>query len=117
MAPALVREPFHRLGWVYEEKVDGWRTRAASASDWLARLEDVVAGSELVFPVRRLAPDGMKAWKQVVERGYEEVPQRGRAPAASPGGGGTVAPSPKTTDVPGGPFCTIAASTRPSVRG
>jgi hypothetical protein len=71
MAPALVREPFHRLGWVYEEKVDGWRTRAASASDWLARLEDVVAGSELVFPVRRLAPDGMKAWRQVVESGYE----------------------------------------------
>jgi restriction system protein len=25
IAPALVREPFHRDGWVYEEKVDGWR--------------------------------------------------------------------------------------------
>jgi ATP-dependent DNA ligase len=24
-----------------------------------------------VFPVRRLAPDGLEAWKQVVERGYE----------------------------------------------
>jgi ATP-dependent DNA ligase len=36
-----------------------------------ARLEDVVAGSELVFPVRRLAPDGLAAWQQVVERGYE----------------------------------------------
>jgi hypothetical protein len=24
MAPTLVREPFHRDGWVYEEKVDGW---------------------------------------------------------------------------------------------
>jgi len=35
------------------------------------RLESVVAGSELVFPVRRLAPDGLAAWKQVVERGYE----------------------------------------------
>ena len=35
MAPALVREPFHRDGWVYEEKVDGWRILAyktASAS-------------------------------------------------------------------------------------
>jgi ATP-dependent DNA ligase len=30
-----------------------------------------VAGSELVFPVRRLAPDGLAAWKQVVGRGYE----------------------------------------------
>jgi hypothetical protein len=38
MAPTLVREPFHRDGWVYEEKVDGWRmlarTRTASASAW-----------------------------------------------------------------------------------
>jgi hypothetical protein len=24
-APTLVREPFHRPSWVYEEKVDGWR--------------------------------------------------------------------------------------------
>jgi ATP-dependent DNA ligase len=28
MAPAPVREPFHRDGWVYEEKVDGWRMLA-----------------------------------------------------------------------------------------
>jgi bifunctional non-homologous end joining protein LigD len=155
MAPTLVREPFHRDGWVYEEKVDGWRILAhkdgdrvrlvsrngrdhtrrfadlaaavaklsartlvldgevaiydqqlRSRFDWLrepdpaavatpplfmafdllsldgrdltgrplrdrrARLEDVVAGSELVFPVRRLAPDGLEAWTQVVERGY-----------------------------------------------
>jgi ATP-dependent DNA ligase len=39
--------------------------------DRRARLEDVVSGSELIFPVRRLAPDGLEAWKQVVERGYE----------------------------------------------
>jgi len=25
MQPTLVREPFHRPGWIYEEKVDGWR--------------------------------------------------------------------------------------------
>jgi bifunctional non-homologous end joining protein LigD len=156
MAPALVREPFHRAGWIYEEKVDGWRILAykdresvrlvsrtgvdhtsrfrdiaaaiaklsartfvvdgevaifdeqlRSRFDWLrepdraavasppvymafdllyrdgrdlrarplaqrrVRLEGVGAGSELVFPVRRLAPDGLLAWKQVVERGYE----------------------------------------------
>jgi ATP-dependent DNA ligase len=35
------------------------------------RLEEVVACSELIFPVHRLAPDGHEAWKQVVERGYE----------------------------------------------
>jgi hypothetical protein len=37
MAPTLVREPFHREGWVYEEKVDGWRmlaSRTATASVW-----------------------------------------------------------------------------------
>src|SRR5215472_12525478 len=28
MAPTQVREPFHRDGWVYEEKVDGWRMLA-----------------------------------------------------------------------------------------
>jgi bifunctional non-homologous end joining protein LigD len=156
MAPTLVREPFHRDGWVYEEKVNGWRMLAykdrdrvrlvsrngrdhtrrfadiaaaivklsaralvldgevaifdqqlRSRFDWLrepdpaavatpplfmafdllyhdrrdltarplrdrrARLEDVVANNDLVFPVRRLAPDGLEAWRQVIERGYE----------------------------------------------
>ncbi|HZN69203.1 MAG TPA: hypothetical protein VFB66_28250 [Tepidisphaeraceae bacterium] len=156
MAPTLVRGPFHRPGWIYGEKVDGWRIVAykdrdrvrlvsrngvdhtrrfrdiaaavaklsartlvldgevanydqqlRSRFDWLrepdpdavaspplfmgfdllyqqrrdltgrplrerrAPLEDVVAGSDLVFPVRRLAPDGLKAWGQVVARGYE----------------------------------------------
>jgi len=28
MIPTLVREPFHRPGWIYEEKVDGWRMLA-----------------------------------------------------------------------------------------
>src|SRR5262245_36101320 len=28
MAPTQVREPFHRPGWIYEEKVDGWRMLA-----------------------------------------------------------------------------------------
>jgi bifunctional non-homologous end joining protein LigD len=28
MQPTLVREPFHRPGWVYEEKYDGWRMLA-----------------------------------------------------------------------------------------
>jgi ATP-dependent DNA ligase len=27
--------------------------------------------ASLVFPVRRLAADGLEAWKQVIERGYE----------------------------------------------
>ena len=28
MAPTLSRPPFHRDGWVYDEKVDGWRMLA-----------------------------------------------------------------------------------------
>ena len=27
-APSLVRRPFHRDGWIFEEKVDGWRMLA-----------------------------------------------------------------------------------------
>jgi hypothetical protein len=37
MQPTLVRKPFHRPGWIYEEKYDGWRmlaSRMASASAW-----------------------------------------------------------------------------------
>jgi bifunctional non-homologous end joining protein LigD len=33
MAPTQVREPFHRDGWVYEEKVDGWRIVAYKDGD------------------------------------------------------------------------------------
>jgi bifunctional non-homologous end joining protein LigD len=36
-----------------------------------ARLEHVVAESDLVLPVRRLAADGLQAWAQVIERDYE----------------------------------------------
>src|SRR4030095_4761257 len=151
MAPTQVRAPFHRDGWVYEEKVDGWRILAykdgarvrlvsrsgrdhtrrfagiaaavaklsartlvldgevaifdeqlRSRFDWLrepdrdavatppmlmafdllhldgreftgrplhdrrARLELVVAGSEFVLPVRRLARNGFEAWSEVI---------------------------------------------------
>ena len=31
--PTLVRAPFHRDGWVYEEKVDGWRILAYKDGD------------------------------------------------------------------------------------
>jgi hypothetical protein len=39
MAPTLVCAPFHRAGWVFEEKVDGWRMlayRTARAFVWSA---------------------------------------------------------------------------------
>jgi len=37
MAPTLVRAPFHRSGWIYEEKVDG-RRMLANKDDDVVRL-------------------------------------------------------------------------------
>ena len=36
-----------------------------------ARLEDAIADNDMVLAVRRLAPDGLEAWQQVIARGYE----------------------------------------------
>jgi bifunctional non-homologous end joining protein LigD len=155
-ATTQVARAFHRPGWVYEEKVDGWRVlaykdaagvrlvsrnardltrrfpelvaavaalrpptllldgeiavfdaRLVSRFEWLrgrpkedtatppllmafdclyARgkdlrtrplrtrrnvLEELVDGQQLVLPARRLGADGLEAWAQVLERGYE----------------------------------------------
>jgi bifunctional non-homologous end joining protein LigD len=156
MHPTLVRQPFHRGGWIFEEKIDGWRMLAyregktvrlesrqgvdhtrrfpelaaavaalpgrtlvldgevavfdrqlRSRFEWLRdpdpdaistppmlmvfdilhhsgrdltnrplnerrrRLEDLVAGGERILPVRRLAANGLEAWQEVLEKGYE----------------------------------------------
>jgi bifunctional non-homologous end joining protein LigD len=173
--PTLVRTPFHRDGWAYEEKVDGWRILAykngdrvrlvsrhgrdhmrrfhdlaaaiaklsartlvldgevaiydqqlRSRFDWLrepdpdavappplymtfdllycdrrdltarplcdrrALLEDVVAGSELVFPVRRLAADGLEAgarWSSAATKVSLPRTRPAHTRAGRPGGG------------------------------
>jgi len=154
--PTLIPRPFHREGWVYEEKVDGYRMLAYKDSsrvrlisrqgkdhtarfpdvayalqrlavptlildgevavydrqlisrfEWLRHtsppglstpplfmvfdclharnkdlrkqplyvrrnvIEDVLDEQDMVLPVRRMADDGVKAWQQVVEKGYE----------------------------------------------
>ena len=62
MAPTLVRPPFHRPGWIYEEKVDGWRMLvykdgarvrliSRNAVDHTARFR------ELAFAIAKLRPD------------------------------------------------------------
>jgi bifunctional non-homologous end joining protein LigD len=68
--PAAVATPplFMAFDLLYHERRD---LTARPLRDRRARLEDVVANNDLVFPARRLAPDGLAAWKQVVERGYE----------------------------------------------
>ncbi len=50
---------------------DGRDLTARTLRDRRARLEKIIAGSELVLPVRRLASDGLEAWKHVIARGYE----------------------------------------------
>ena len=40
MQPRLVREPFHRDGWVYEAKVDGFNTSAGLPANSPYPLED-----------------------------------------------------------------------------
>jgi bifunctional non-homologous end joining protein LigD len=157
MQPTLVPRPFHHEGWLYEEKVDGYRMVAyknggrvrlisrrgrdhttrfpemaaalreldssstlildgeiavydrqlVSRFEWLRHssppdpstpplfmvfdclyargkdlrkqplyvrrnvIEDVRDEQDLLLPVRRLSDDGLKAWQQVVEHGYE----------------------------------------------
>ena len=166
MAATQVARAFHRPGWIYEEKVDGWRVLAyknaagvrfmsrngrdptrrfpelagvvaeldpptlvldgeiavydrqlVSRFEWLrgrpkddtatppllmafdclyARgkdlrkrplrvrrnvLEDLVDGQQLVLPARRLATNGLEAWAQVLERGYEGLVGKDEASA------------------------------------
>ena len=50
-----------------------------------ARLEDAIADTDLVLPVRRLAPDGLKAWSEVIERGYEGYVAKDEASLYEPG--------------------------------
>ena len=68
--PAAVASPplFMAFDLLYHERRD---LTARPLRDRRAQLEDVVANSDLVFPVRRLALDGLDAWKLVIERGYE----------------------------------------------
>ena len=166
MAATDVQRPFHRPGWVFEEKVDGWRVLAykdaagvrlisrngrdltrrflelaaavaglepptllldgeiavfdrqlLSHFEWIrgrpkdepatpatliafdclyARgkdlrkralrvrrnvLEELAAGQHLVLPARRLADNGLDAWAQVLERGYEGLVGKDEASA------------------------------------
>ena len=39
--------------------------------DRRARLENVVAGSDMVLPVRRLAKNGFEAWAEVIAHDYD----------------------------------------------
>jgi bifunctional non-homologous end joining protein LigD len=51
-------------------------------------IEDMLHEQDMVLPVRRLADDGLKAWQQVIERGYEGLVAKD--PAAPYVGGRTL---------------------------
>jgi bifunctional non-homologous end joining protein LigD len=68
MIPTLVPEPFHRDGWIYEEKVDGWRILAykdgarvrllsRNRVDHARRFRELAA-AVAAFPVPTLVLDG-----------------------------------------------------------
>src|SRR5467141_4555539 len=42
-----------------------WKRRKA--------LEELVAGARMILPARRLSDNGLKAWTQAVQRGYEGI--------------------------------------------
>jgi bifunctional non-homologous end joining protein LigD len=50
---------------------DGRELTGRPLRDRRARLENVVAGSDFVFPVRRLAKNGFEAWSEVIAHDYE----------------------------------------------
>jgi bifunctional non-homologous end joining protein LigD len=68
MQPTLVREPFHRRGWVHQVKFDGWRMLAfkdesrirlmsRQGGDHTARFADIAA-AVAKLPARTLVLDG-----------------------------------------------------------
>lgn len=38
MHPTQIAKPFHRAGWIYGEKVDGWRLVAIKGKDGVRRV-------------------------------------------------------------------------------
>src|SRR4029450_6836214 len=68
MQPTQVKQPFHRDGWVYEEKIDGWRMlsykdgrtgrlESRNGVDHTRRFPDPVA-AVAALPTRSLVLDG-----------------------------------------------------------
>ena len=50
---------------------DGREITGRALRERRARLEKIVAGSEIVLPVRRLALNGFEAWAEAVAHDYE----------------------------------------------
>jgi bifunctional non-homologous end joining protein LigD len=95
MHPSLVARPFHREGWVYEEKYDGWRLVAHKADDQVrlvsrngldhTRRFPELAAAITALPAPRLVLDGEVAIfdAQLISR-FEWLRHRSREAVATP---------------------------------
>jgi bifunctional non-homologous end joining protein LigD len=62
MQPTLLARPFHREGWVFEEKIDGWRMLAFKEGDHVRLVsrqgrDHTKRFPDLVKSIRALAPE------------------------------------------------------------
>ena len=57
---------------------DGREFTGRPLRDRRARLENAIAGSDLVLPVRRLASNGFEAWAEVIAHDFEGLEPRKR---------------------------------------
>lgn len=62
MQPTLLARPFHREGWVFEEKIDGWRMLAFKEGDHVRLVsrqgrDHTKRFSDLANAIRALAPE------------------------------------------------------------
>jgi bifunctional non-homologous end joining protein LigD len=62
MQPTLLARPFHRDGWVFEEKIDGWRMLAFKEGDYVrlvsrAGRDHTKRFTDLANAVRALVPE------------------------------------------------------------
>ena len=64
---------------------DGRELTGRPLRDRRARLEGVIAGSDLVLPVRRLARNGFEAWAEVIAHDYEGQVTKEEASLYEPG--------------------------------
>ena len=78
--------PSRRRSWPSDVLYrDGCDIVARPLRDRRARLEDIVAGGEPVFRCGRSRPDGLEAWAQLIERGYESLVAKDEASAYTGG--------------------------------
>src|SRR5215475_1273943 len=95
MAPTLVREPFHRDGWVFEEKVDGWRMLAYKAGDRVRLVSRNGRG-----PTRRFRDIAAAVAKLPPARWCSTARSRSTTSSSGPGSSGSASPTPAAVATP-----------------